>query len=96
MQAHNNDLQADNQSQLLNKQKLDQEYAVLNADLTEAGGEVLVQQEHAKHSAVEATKLAEELRTEQEQSNVVERQKKLLEMQVKVKVAKQVPTYTLI
>lgn len=83
LQAHNNDLQADSQSQVLSKQKLDQELAILKADLTEASGEVLAQQEHAKTGAVEAAKLSEELRAEQERSNVVERQKKMVEMQVK-------------
>ena len=83
LQAHNNDLQADSQSQVLNKQKLDQELAILKADLTEASGEVWAQQEQAKTGAVEAAKLAEELRAEQERSNVVERQKKMVEMQVK-------------
>jgi myosin protein heavy chain/myosin heavy chain 6/7 len=71
LQSHNNDLQADSQSQLLTKQKLDQELAVFKADLGEASGEVLAQQEHAKHGAIEAAKLSEELRAEQERSNTV-------------------------
>ncbi|KAI3415402.1 Myosin N-terminal SH3-like domain [Globodera pallida] len=83
LQMHNNELQADNHAQHLGKQKLEQEWALLRADLTEAGGEVLTAQEHAKHGAVEAARLAEELRVEQERTNMAERQRKLLEMQVK-------------
>lgn len=66
------------------KQKLEQELTLIRADLNEASGEVLAQQERAKNGAIEAAKLAEELRSEQERSNLVERQKKMLDTQVKV------------
>uniref|UniRef100_A0A914L0P7 Myosin heavy chain n=1 Tax=Meloidogyne incognita TaxID=6306 RepID=A0A914L0P7_MELIC len=83
LQTQNAETQADSQSILLAKQKLEQELTLIRADLNEASGEVLAQQERAKNGAIEAAKLAEELRSEQERSNLVERQKKMLDTQVK-------------
>ena len=84
LQTQNAETQADSQSLLLAKQKLEQELALIRAYLNEASGEVLAQQERAKNGAIDAAKLAEELRAEQERSNLLERQKKMLDTQVKV------------
>lgn len=70
----------------MSKQKLEQELELIRADLNEASGEVLAQQERAKNGAIDAAKLSDELRAEQESSNLIERQKKMLETQVKVKI----------
>merc|ERR1712020_884488 len=65
------------------KRKLDQEMQNLGADLDEMVGEAGLSEEKAQKAMIDAARLADELRAEQELAQSLEREKRLLEAQVK-------------
>merc|ERR1712141_647828 len=65
------------------KMKLDSEMHTLNADLDEMATEASLSEEKAQKAMIDAARLAEELRAEQETAQGLERQRKLLEAQAK-------------
>merc|ERR1712110_95989 len=65
------------------KQKLEMEMATLNADCDEMAGEASLSEEKAQRAMIDAARLADELRLEQETAMGLDREKKLLEAQVK-------------
>jgi myosin heavy chain 6/7 len=73
------------QNQALNgaKRKCEQEMGNLHTDLDEMTAEASLSEEKARHAMVDAARLADELRAEQEIAQLLERDRKLLEAQVK-------------
>merc|ERR1711884_91157 len=65
------------------KRKLESEMQTLHGDLDEMASEAQISDEKAKKSMVDAARLADELRQEQEVAQVFERDRKLLECQLK-------------
>merc|ERR1712111_283882 len=65
------------------KRKLEAEMQTLNGDLDEMSSEAALSEDKAKKSMVDAARLADELRHEQEVAQGFERDRKLLECQVK-------------
>merc|ERR1712150_448239 len=65
------------------KRKLEAEMQTLNGDLDEMSSEAALSEEKAKKSMVDAAHLAEELRAEQDLALTFEKDRKLLECQVK-------------
>merc|ERR1739844_104597 len=65
------------------KSKCEQEMNTLGHDLDEMTGEAHMSEEKAQRAMVDAARLADELRAEQETAMMLERDKKLLEAQVK-------------
>merc|ERR1712170_214978 len=65
------------------KMKLDSEMQTLQADLDEMASEAGMSEEKAQKAMIDAARLAEELRGEQEAAQGLERERKLLEAQVK-------------
>merc|ERR1719148_507698 len=65
------------------KRKLESEMQTLHGDLDEMSGEASLSEEKAKKAMVDAARLAEELRSEQDLAAGFERERKLLECQVK-------------
>merc|ERR1712113_1275671 len=65
------------------KRKLESEMQTLHGDLDEMVSEAHLSDEKAKKAMVDAARLAEELRTEQDVAQSFERERKLLECQVK-------------
>merc|ERR1711931_358358 len=65
------------------KSKCEQELNTLGHDLDEMTGEAHMSEEKAQRAMVDAARLADELRAEQETAMMLERDKKLLEAQVK-------------
>merc|ERR1712098_206026 len=65
------------------KSKCEQEMNNLGHDLDEMTGETHMSEEKAQRAMVDAARLADELRAEQETAMMLERDKKLLEAQVK-------------
>merc|ERR1711979_43681 len=65
------------------KSKCEQEMNNLGHDLDEMTGEAHMSEEKAQRAMVDAARLADELRAEQEGAMMLERDKKLLEAQVK-------------
>merc|ERR1712241_985206 len=65
------------------KRKLEAELQTLNGDLDEMSSEAALPDEKAKKSMVDAARLAEELRAEQDLAQSFEKDRKLLECQVK-------------
>merc|ERR1712095_109185 len=65
------------------KMRLDSEMHTLNADLDEMATEASLSEEKAQKAMIDAARLAEELRAEQETAQGLERQRKLLEAQAK-------------
>merc|ERR1712111_245432 len=65
------------------KRKLEAEMQTLNGDLDEMSSEAALSEDKAKKSMVDAARLAEELRAEQDMALSFERDRKLLECQVK-------------
>merc|ERR1712150_252484 len=63
--------------------KLESEIQTLNGDLDEMGSEAALSEDKAKKSMVDAARLAEELRAEQDLAQAFEKDRKLLECQVK-------------
>merc|ERR1739848_396310 len=65
------------------KQKLEAEMSTLQADCDEMAGEASLSEEKAQRAMIDAARLADELRLEQETAMGLDREKKLLEAQVK-------------
>jgi len=65
------------------KMKLDSELQTLSADLDEMASEASISEEKAQRSMIDAARLADELRGEQEMAQNLERERKLLEAQAK-------------
>jgi len=65
------------------KQKCENEIQNLSHDLDEMSAEATMSEEKAQRSMVDAARLADELRAEQESAMMIERDRKLLEAQVK-------------
>merc|ERR1739844_790241 len=77
------DLTCTNQAIAGAKRKLEQEMQTLHGDCDEMASEAHLSEEKAKKAMVDAARLADELRAEQELAQVFERDRKLLECQVK-------------
>merc|ERR1712154_510830 len=67
----------------MGKMKLDSEMHTLNSDLDEMATEASLSEEKAQKAMIDAARLAEEMRAEQESAQGLERQRKLLEAQAK-------------
>ncbi|XP_018022395.1 myosin heavy chain, muscle isoform X3 [Hyalella azteca] len=80
---HLNDLTAQNNALGLAKRKLEGELQTLHADLDEMLNEAKNSEEKAKKAMVDAARLADELRAEQEHAQAQEKMRKGLEVQVK-------------
>merc|ERR1712204_32165 len=65
------------------KQKLESEMGTLHGDCDEMAGEASLSEEKAQRAMIDAARLADELRSEQDMAQTLEREKKLLEAQVK-------------
>merc|ERR550532_460056 len=65
------------------KMKLESEMATLQADCDEMAGEASLSEEKAQRAMIDAARLADELRAEQEMAQALEREKRLLEAQTK-------------
>merc|ERR1711893_537006 len=65
------------------KQKLEAEMGTLQADLDEMASEAALSEEKAQRAMIDAARLADELRAEQDMAQALERERKLLEAQVK-------------
>merc|ERR1719334_3029895 len=65
------------------KMKCEQELATMGHDLDEMVSEAHMSEEKAQRAMIDAARLADELRTEQDTAMALERDKKLLEAQVK-------------
>merc|ERR1711953_38258 len=77
------DLTCQNQAIAGAKRKLESEMQTLHGDLDEMASEAHLSEEKAKKAMVDAARLADELRHEQEVAQGFERDRKLLECQVK-------------
>merc|ERR1712210_376126 len=77
------DLTNVNQSITASKRKLEVELGQLNADLDEMTNEAKMSEDKAVRAMVDAARLADELRCEQELAMNLEKDKKLLEAQCK-------------
>merc|ERR1712106_785541 len=77
------DLTNANQSISAAKRKLDNERGQLNADVDEMACEAKLSEEKAARAMVDAARLADELRSEQDLAMDIEKDKKLLEAQCK-------------
>jgi len=77
------DLTCQNQAIAGAKRKLESEMQTLNGDLDEMASEAHLSEDKAKKAMVDAARLADELRVEQELAQALERDRKLLECQVK-------------
>ncbi|XP_068202771.1 myosin heavy chain, muscle-like isoform X29 [Palaemon carinicauda] len=80
---HLNDLTSQNNSLTVAKRKLESEMQTLHADLDEMLNEAKNSEEKAKKAMVDAARLADELRAEQEHAQTQEKMRKGLEIQVK-------------
>merc|ERR1712025_195050 len=65
------------------KGKLESEMSTLHADLDEMASEAALSEEKAQRAMIDAARLADELRAEQDLAQTLERERKLLEAQVK-------------
>merc|ERR1711988_1273043 len=65
------------------KTKLESEIQTLQADCDEMAGEASLSEEKAQRAMIDAARLADELRSEQELAQALERERRLLEAQVK-------------
>merc|ERR1739846_250736 len=65
------------------KQKCESEINTLSHDLDEMASEAHMSEEKAQRAMIDAARLADELRAEQEAAMILERDRKLLEAQVK-------------
>merc|ERR1712043_78773 len=70
------------------KRKLDSELQTIHGDLDEMGNELSLSDDKAKKAMVDAARLADELRQEQELAQSFEKDRKLLEAQAKDKQAR--------
>merc|ERR1711923_392131 len=76
------DLTVQNQSLATSKRKLEQDLTDLRNDCDEAANEANITEDKAKKAMLDAAKLAEELRYEQDNAIQMEREKKELEGKV--------------
>merc|ERR1719327_2099161 len=65
------------------KMKIESEMGTLSADLDEMSSEAAMSEEKAQRAMIDAARLADELRAEQDCAQGLERERKLLEAQVK-------------
>jgi len=72
-----------NQAISASKRKLEQELSTLNGDLDEMAHEEKMSSERAAKAMIDAARIADELRAEQDFSQTLEKDRKLLEAQVK-------------
>merc|ERR1712077_61097 len=77
------ELTCQNQAIAGGKKKLESEMQTLHGDLDEMAGEAHLSEEKAKKAMVDAARLAEELRREQDLAQCFEKDRKLLDCQVK-------------
>merc|ERR1712121_11562 len=77
------DLTNANQAIAAAKRKLDNEANTLNADLDEMANEAKLSEEKAARAMIDAARLADELRSEQDIAMCLEKDRKLLEAQCK-------------
>merc|ERR1719510_1908509 len=77
------DLTCANQAIAGGKRKLEAEMQTLHGDLDEMANEAHLSEDKAKKAMVDAARLADELRTEQEMAQSFEKDRKLFECQVK-------------
>merc|ERR1712110_1330433 len=77
------DMTCTNQAIAGAKRKLESEMQTLHGDLDEMAGEAHLSEEKAKKAMVDAARLADELRREQELAQCFEKDRKLFECQVK-------------
>merc|ERR1712110_938126 len=75
------DLSNVSQSIAAARRKLESEYNQLNSDLDEMSNEARLSEDKAARAMVDAARLADELRCEQELSMALEKERKLLEAQ---------------
>uniref|UniRef100_T1DG60 Putative myosin heavy chain n=1 Tax=Cupiennius salei TaxID=6928 RepID=T1DG60_CUPSA len=78
-----NELSAQNSSLSMAKRKLEGEMQALHADLDEMLNEAKCSEEKAKKAMVDAARLADELRAEQEHAQQQEKMRKAMEAQIK-------------
>merc|ERR1711971_584032 len=72
-----------NQAIQASKMKIESEMATLSSDLDEMAAEASASEEKAQHAMIDAARLADELRGEQDAAQGLERERKLLDAQVK-------------
>merc|ERR1719309_1109489 len=77
-----------NQAVTAAKRKMKQEMTTLNGDLDEMSHEAQMAEDRAQKAMIDAARLADELRVEQETAMMYEKDRKLLEAQVKDIVAR--------
>merc|ERR1711993_138614 len=77
------ELTVQNQSIAGAKRKLEAEMQTLNGDMDEMSSEASLSDEKAQKSMIDAARLAEELRQEQDVAQMFKRDRKLLEVQLK-------------
>ncbi|GMT32623.1 hypothetical protein PFISCL1PPCAC_23920, partial [Pristionchus fissidentatus] len=82
-QEMNNELNSQNVAFTAARNQLDSEINLLRTDLLECQSEITASEERGRRAVVEAAKLADELRHEQERAQHLERFKKQLESQAK-------------
>merc|ERR1719379_2225682 len=72
-----------NQAIQASKMKIESEMGTLSTDLDEMASEAAISEEKAQRAMIDAARLADELRAEQDMAQCLERERKLLEAQVK-------------
>jgi len=72
-----------NQSVSAAKRKMEQELTTLQVEMDEMASEAAISEERAQKAMIDAARLADELRSEQDMTMAYERDRKLLEAQVK-------------
>jgi len=77
------DLTVQNQSLGAMKRRIDQELDNIRQDIEEMRGEAYLAEEKAKNSMLDAAKLADELRTEQDRTAKLDNERRLAEVQIK-------------
>merc|ERR1719219_406607 len=77
------ELSNQNQAIAASKRKLEAESNTLHADLDEMAAEARLSEEKAAHAMIDAARLADELRAEQDVAMTLEKDRKLLEAQCK-------------
>merc|ERR1719187_1898300 len=77
------ELSNQNQAIAASKRKLEAEFNTLNADFDEMGSEAKMSEEKAARAMIDAARLADELRAEQDVAADLEKDRKLLEAQCK-------------
>merc|ERR1711922_83431 len=76
------DLTNTNQALAAAKRKLENEFGALNGDLDEMCNEAKLSEEKAARAMIDAARLADELRAEQEMAMAIEKDRRLLEAQL--------------